>query len=141
MTGWDIIDRASVLRTVAAAGLTVDSETCQSGNYVRLDLDWIRSEFIPWILRNKHEPRGDGFRCLHATHWLLNALTESAYAAGIPHSHACARVHLVTPARDAHAVGLILATNGELYVLDPQDPELVPLACYPVLSWGRVRFL
>jgi hypothetical protein len=140
MTGWDVIDRATVLHALTASGLPIDSETCQSAEYVRLNLDWVRDEFIPFIRRNAPNSQGDGFRCIHFVHWMIHELTLAGYWVDLPHSHACASLH-VSRGGDMHAVGLFLATDGNLYVLDPQEPSIVPINAYRVLGYGRVRFL
>ena len=141
MTGWDLIDRTDLLHAIAAAGLPTDAETCGSAQIVRFNPEWIRDTFIPYLDRNRRAPQGDGYRCVHFVHWMIEALNEAGYDARIPTSHGCAKAHCVLHSREAHAVGLLTTTDNQLYVLDPQDPKLVPLADYPVLAWSRVRFL
>lgn len=136
-----VIERADLIHKVSAANLPADSETCGSAEYVRLDLEWVRNEFAPWLIRNKREPQGDAFRCVHFVHWALWGIIDAAYLARVTHTPAFAKAHCVLPDRTAHAVGLFLDIKDDLYVIDPQDPQIVPLADYPVLAWSRVRFL
>ena len=135
------ISRTDLLHLLSASLLQWDSETAQSGTYMRIDRKWLEEELIPWILKNKKEPQGDGYRCIHFVHWLQEAITNAGYQARVKFSHACARMVCVLPSRESHAVGLVVTTDNRLYVLDPQDPKLVPLEDYPVLSRGRIRFL